>query len=255
MTETLPMRRWMPTGSALPDTEPSRDLYQKALSALLRAGAGFSVLKDGVYTLKDARKRILAVFKPQDEEHNVKLLDCHLSDAAFTGQGSRREYLAYMLDAHAPLKCRAGVPPTVLVTIDDVRFFGGKPKSGMLSMWVENQGPAEDFGSSCFTASDVQRLALFDLRTLNLDRHGSNILVNSQNRLVPIDHGCARPESLAEPWLDWRLWPQAAQPIAQLADNLSESILTLDPYQAKGLVQQLGLPPGVWKVYAFMTKL
>eukprot|EP01048_Picozoa_sp_COSAG05_P011498 COSAG05_NODE_1084_length_5930_cov_11.147316_5_plen_476_part_00 len=253
MAEALPMQRWMPTGSVLPETESSRELYQKALSALLQPGADFAALKDGVYALKDARGRAFAVFKPQDEEAQAKLL----SDVAFKGQGSQREYLAYMLDAQAPLKCRAGAPPTVLVTVDDARFFP-TPKSGALSMWVENQGPAEDFGSSCFTAADVQRLALFDLRTLNLDRHGSNILVaagTQGHKLIPIDHGCALPETFAEPWLDWRLWPQAAQPIAQLADNLSEWVLKLDPYQAKGLVQQLGLPAGVWKVSAFMTSI
>ena len=80
--------------------------------------------------------------------------------------------------------------------------------------FVDNRGGAEDFGASCFSDGNVHRLALFDLRTLNLDRHGGNILVDSTTGdPVPIDHGCAFPSEPGEPceWPgcngEWRVAP------------------------------------------------
>jgi hypothetical protein len=39
------------------------------------------------------------------------------------------------------------------------------------------QCTAGDLGASLFSTLDVQRIALFDMRVLNLDRHDGNILV------------------------------------------------------------------------------
>jgi len=72
---------------------------------------------------------------------------------------------------------------------------------------------------------DVQKIALLDLRFLNSDRHGGNILVRREDpilfgsgkkyKLVPIDHGLCFPDSTLQYedlYFEWENWPQAKQP-------------------------------------------
>lgn len=42
--------------------------------------------------------------------------------------------------------------------------------------------------------AQVAALAVFDLMTLNTDRHGGNIMCDAQGRMLPIDHGCSFPQ-------------------------------------------------------------
>lgn len=82
-------------------------------------------------------------------------------------------------------------------------------------------------GASRFSARDVHRIGILDLRLFNTDRHSGNILVGptpsasatdmrsllvdsraSAYRLVPIDHGFCLPEALEPPYFEWLHWPQ-----------------------------------------------
>ena len=57
----------------------------------------------------------------------------------------------------------------------------------------------ENFSSDLFHKDEVHKIAVLDLRILNLDRNACNILVQRQGRnlkLVPIDHGLCLPDSL-----------------------------------------------------------
>jgi len=77
-------------------------------------------------------------------------------------------------------------------------------------------------------------------------------LSSATGDLVPIDHGCAFPTELGEPWLDWRLWRQAE---TKLSSETRRFIQSLDPLAAVTLSTELGLPDGVWRTVAIMTLL
>ena len=80
------------------------------------------------------------------------------------------------------------------------------PKIGSFQTFVPSIGPIEDYSSSLFTADEVHKIAVLDLRIFNLDRNEGNILVQRvtnpapgepELRLIPIDHGLTIPDSLA----------------------------------------------------------
>jgi len=243
-------------GCRLPLSPAAAQLLDEVRHAL-QCGGRLSKLDEmtsnGVYLIRDSLGQPVAVFKPQDEEGSgVSDLSESIQRGCRIGEGARREYLAYMLDSQAPDPFRAGVPPTALAKISHP-LYGMQTKIGSLQQFVASRGPSEDFGASSFSQGNVQRLALFDLRTLNLDRHGSNMLVDAYSgNLVPIDHGYAFPSKVGEPWLDWRLWPQARAPLDK---ETSQFVSDLNPLAAKPLVKLLGLGDGVWQTVAIMTVL
>lgn len=248
-------------GAQLKMTEDSAQLVVDVYDGLISGGSITSISADsvsGTYVVRDQGGESLAIFKPCDEEAgtnegDMASLSTSVQRGCAPGEGAKREYLAYMLDQQSPEGFRAGVPATALVRLRHPTMFGGMPKEGSLMRFVNNRGGAEDFGPSCFSEDNVHRLALFDLRTLNLDRHGGNILVDSATGdLVPIDHGCAFPTELGEPWLDWRLWRQAE---TELSSETRSFIQSLDPLAVASLSDELGLPDGVWRTVAVMTLL
>jgi hypothetical protein len=248
-------------GAQLKMTEDSAQLIVDVYEGLVGGGSIASISTEsvsGTYVVRGPDGMSLAIFKPCDEEAgtnggDMTALSASVQRGCAPGEGAKREYLAYMVDQQSPAGFRAGVPATALVRLRHPTMFAGLPKEGSLMRFVNNRGGAEDFGPSCFSEANVHRLALFDLRTLNLDRHGGNILVDSTTGdLVPIDHGCAFPTELGEPWLDWRLWRQAE---TELSSETRTFIQGLDPLAAASLSAELGLPDGVWRTVAVMTLL
>jgi hypothetical protein len=248
-------------GAQLKMTEDSAQLIVDVYEGLVAGGSISGISAEsvsGTYVVRSQDGISLAIFKPCDEEAgtnggDMTALSASVQRGCAPGEGAKREYLAYMLDQQSPAGFRAGVPATALVRLRHPTMFAGVAKEGSLMRFVNNRGGAEDFGPSCFSEENVHRLALFDLRTLNLDRHGGNILVDSATGdLVPIDHGCAFPTELGEPWLDWRLWRQAE---TELSAETRSFIQGLDPLAAAALSAELGLPDGVWRTVAVMTLL
>ena len=90
-----------------------------------------------------------------------------------------------MLDMQSPAEFRAGVPETALVRLQHPALFDGQEKIGSLQRFRANRGGAEDWGAPSFSRKNVQNIALFDLLTLNLDRHGGNMLVSGSKRRSP----------------------------------------------------------------------
>lgn len=52
-------------------------------------------------------------------------------------------------------------------------------KIGALQEFVQNKGPLENFSHSAFHKDEIHKIAVLDLRILNLDRNVCNILVCS----------------------------------------------------------------------------
>ena len=119
-------------------------------------------------------------------------------------------------------------------------------KIGSLQKFVKCEGPIENFSSELFSAQEIHKIAVLDLRMLNLDRNECNILVCAEDqdapiddllsldpsqqlpvkrRLVPIDHGLSIPDTLAIQSFDlvWLGFRQAEEPFsAETLDYISK---------------------------------
>ena len=99
-------------------------------------------------------------------------------------------------------------------------------------------GCVEDYSADIFDTDEVHKIAILDLRLLNLDRNEGNILVqtvedsgrdddltidydpssnpNIKRKLIPIDHGMTIPDSLEVCSFDlvWLGWTHADKPFS-----------------------------------------
>lgn len=118
-------------------------------------------------------------------------------------------------------------------------------KFGTLQAFQEHFGSAEDMGSSLFSAAEVQKIGILDVRLFNLDRHLGNILVSrdedtGEYRLTPIDHGYILPDvrELGEANFEWMYWKQCKEPFTPKS---LAYIKSLDPYQDALILKSLGI--------------
>lgn len=98
------------------------------------------------------------------------------------------------------------------------------PKVGSLQSFVRAEGPIEDYSSSLFSLDEVHKIAVLDMRILNLDRNACNILVQrteSGYNLVPIDHGLSLPDTLEVCTYDlaWLSFEQSELPFSKKTLN------------------------------------
>jgi len=206
----------------------------------------------GAYYFLNKRGESVAIVKPTDEEpfapNNPKgfvgkaLGQPGLKRSVRVGETGFREVAAYLLDyGHF-----AKVPPTALVKITHSIFnvndgVNGKniqskkvvSKIASLQQFIPHDFDASDYGTSGFPVTAVHRIGILDIRILNTDRHGGNLLVRKVGAfgevdLIPIDHGLCLPEALEDPYFEWIHWPQASIPFSE--DELSY-IENLDPVQ------------------------
>ncbi|CAI0390355.1 unnamed protein product [Linum tenue] len=187
----------------------------------------------GAYYFRNTRGESVAIVKPTDEEpfapNNPKgfvgkaLGQPGLKRSVRVGETGIREVAAYLLD-HDHFAC---VPPTALVKITHSVF----------NQFIQHDFDASDHGSSSFPVSAVHRIGILDIRILNTDRHGGNLLVKKfddgvgrfgQVELIPIDHGLCLPETLEDPYFEWIHWPQSSIPFSE--DEI-EYIAKLDPVE------------------------
>jgi len=282
MTETLlpvaPPLRSLPTPSLRrsvksPLVEPP--LLSKARTLLANPQAPSPVrASDGVggtYFLHDEGRRPVAVFKPTDEEPGAandgkrSLAEPLLPP----GGGALREVAAFLLDQRMPIDQRAGVPETHLfVGVSHPAFVGGvaAPKSGSLQRFVPNDGLLDSLSPSLVYADDVHRVAVLDLRLLNLDRNAENLLVQRDSlathsqppsppppqrpelrrvsqttpsyHLVPVDHAYSLPPTPHGAFFEWQHWPQAKQP---LNSEMRQAIAAIDTDAEAAMLRELGL--------------
>jgi hypothetical protein len=78
-------------------------------------------------------------------------------------------------------------------------------KFGSLQYYVDSEGPIENFSSDMFHKDEIHKIAILDIRLMNLDRNECNILVQTKidkksgkrvKKLIPIDHGLCIPDNL-----------------------------------------------------------
>lgn len=188
----------------------------------------------GTYRLYDSLRRVLCMFKPQDEEAFAPNNPRQFVSAAesegfrpgtYSTTGAAREVAAYLVD-HRSFAC---VPRTAQARVKhsalcNPRTEEGQPeimwKAGSLQEFVDAKDTADNFASSVFAVRDVQRIGILDIRLVNMDRNDGNLLVRRRRgvaaevQLVPIDHGLSLPDRLevGEEEIVWMGWPQAREP-------------------------------------------
>lgn len=179
----------------------------------------------GTYFLHDAHGNRIAVFKPQDEEFGAENAPKRRSSTPLLppGGGAAREVAAYQLDQAVVGfdDCRAGVPATYWAdNFQHKAFVRGSEllKSGSLQEFVPNDGESHVMSSSRFPVDDVHRIGVLDMRILNMDRNGENMLVKREGdhfSLIPIDHSYILPADLGQAYFEWLHWKQAKMPFTQ----------------------------------------
>lgn len=86
-----------------------------------------------------------------------------------------------------------------------------------------------------FSKDEIHKIAILDLRLMNLDRNECNILVQTKvvkksgkrvKKLIPIDHGLCIPDNLAVCSFDlcWLSYDQANEPFSKKTLSYIESI-------------------------------
>jgi hypothetical protein len=160
------------------------------------------------------------------------------------GEAGMREVAAYLLDrgfarvptsvlvrARHPIFCYASMVASVRASFHDLSSIGRTHnqtdnlpmKLGSLQEFVPHDCDTTELGPSRFSAKDVHRIGILDIRLFNTDRHAGNMLVRAskesssnllslQYELIPIDHGFCLPETLEAPYFEWLHWPQAMMP-------------------------------------------
>lgn len=160
------------------------------------------------FILKDCDGCPLAVFKP-----------CHYYN----------ELIAYRLDH----KNFAGVPPTVLTTLEHPAFEG--KKMGSCQLYISGGFAAVEANQQLFDSlipSSIRKMASLDLRVLNEDRHTSNILIVNKEA-IPIDHGFILPRNLSQIHLAWSDW----QPAETSFSREERSYISwLDPFEDRKIL-------------------
>lgn len=149
----------------------------------------------GTYFLRNAKQRIVGVFKPQDEEPfapsnprgftGSSLGQSGFRSGVLSGEACVREVGAYLLDrdhfAHIPATCfvEARHPGFHYRSGQDQH----KLKLGSLQEFVVHDDVASDLSPSVFSVDEVHRLAILDIRLVNTDRNDANILIRKKKAL------------------------------------------------------------------------
>jgi len=134
-------------------------------------------------------------------------------------------------------------------------------KFGSLQSYVPHIGDCEDRGPAFFlkfSAEDVHRIGVLDIRLLNLDRHLGNILVTERKmplvahngdageppvKLVPIDHAYILPhfKHTCDARFEWLQFKQAKQPFSEETKRYIEQ---LNPFEDAAKLKVMGIGDG-----------
>jgi len=198
---------------------------------------------NGSYFLRDTEGKIIAIFKPTDEEgdsqNNPKRSEENESfvhRGILPGKQAIREVVAYLLD-------KEQIPQTMMVTLQHPSFQTkeGASKTGSLQEFVENEGASWDVGPNRFPIDQVHQIGVLDMRIFNNDRHGGNILMRrtpeGELQLVPIDHGLCLSSTLDRAWFEWLHWPQTKEPFN---DRVKKFIQEIDVERDAALLRENG---------------
>jgi len=210
------------------------------------------------------------VFKPQPPLGN----GLGPGKSSREGISPRREYLreiaAFHLDrlngsfAGVPTTVGVSVPPSTTALLRTLCAGSASPYvnttqadniDGSVQAWIEHRCCSEDMGPSRFSTADVHRIGLLDIRLFNTDRHAGNLLVTSNDRLVPIDHGLCLPDiwcGLGQAEFAWLFWKQAKQPFSK---STMQWVANLNTQRDAQVLRSLGFPDPCILTLCFCTEV
>jgi len=175
----------------------------------------------GSYFLTNHHNQKQAVFKPHDEETQSLLMTNYGIRA---GNCYLREIAAYLIDQ--------SIPCTLKIELQLAETFHNRQKIGSLQKFIVGK-EVGNFGTifyDNFSVRQVHKIGILDIRILNGDRNGGNLLLTkdelSRWELVPIDHGLAFVEKLniaKDAWI-WLDWPQTKQKFDPFTVHLINNI-------------------------------
>jgi len=231
----------------------------------------------GTYFLRDSQGKRVGVFKPTDEDpqsdNNPKKKNWSTEDRDTPrvsrqtipkGEAALREVAAYELD-----RGFAGVPITRMMNAKRSAFASIEgpeaashdgDKCGSLQLYIPYEDQSWNIPAYKFSNNDVHRIGIFDIRTMNTDRHGGNMLAvkraepknGSFYDLVPIDHGFCFPTSFGEANWEWLYWPQSKKPFDEETLKAIESI---DVDEDARILRRVGLSQEAIRVNRIATML
>jgi hypothetical protein len=128
--------------------------------ACVREVAAFLLDRDGFLGVPDTT---LLSFQ-DDSLRQWRFSDLKIKDE------QKKDFLTQVKQLVLP---EVGSKPRRSLSKDKFHFL----KIGSLQSFVNTEGPIENFSEDLFTPEQVHRIAILDLRILNLDRNHTNILV------------------------------------------------------------------------------
>ncbi|SBT79359.1 phosphatidylinositol 3-and 4-kinase, putative [Plasmodium malariae] len=151
----------------------------------------------GTYLLFNAKKKVCSVFKPIDEEafapcnprgYEGKMYQEGFRSGVLSGEGASREIAAYILDNN--YNNFSNVPCTIMVEACNP-YFNNKSKfkyidnesnlkwkCGSLQEFIDSRESVGNYDFKQFSIRDIHKIAILDIRVMNLDRNDGNILVS-----------------------------------------------------------------------------
>lgn len=121
---------------------------------------------------------------------------------------------------------------------------------------MRSDGSSDEVSPSLIFPSDVQRVAILDLRLFNLDRNNENLLLRKSPdvaplppgrrasggppcyHLIPIDHASSLPPKAEGAFFEWQHWAHAKLP---LSAELLDAIEGIDVDEEADLLRSLGI--------------
>ncbi|SBT34501.1 phosphatidylinositol 3-and 4-kinase, putative [Plasmodium ovale wallikeri] len=151
----------------------------------------------GTYLLFNGKKKVCSVFKPLDEEafapfnprgYEGKMYQEGFRSGVLSGEGASREIAAYILDNN--YNNFSNVPCTIMVEACNP-YFNNKSKlkyvdkennlkwkCGSLQEFIDSKESVGNYDYKQFSIRDIHKIAILDIRVMNLDRNDGNILVS-----------------------------------------------------------------------------
>jgi len=221
-----------------------REIFTKIrsiVSQLLHAPKSTGCDTNGSYFLFVDDTTIAGVYKPRLQARGCidNPQGAQLRRGIPLGQECMREKLADILNVTISDRLVTFVPglfdfSVPLTEIDDYKHdtFGDNHSVGSFQTFVpkcKSLDSMSDQELKKIPANELIKAALFDLMTLNNDRHLGNLLYNdSSNKVFLIDHGACFPErkGVEDVSFDWMHLPFANEPVSK---PFREYILSLSP--------------------------
>lgn len=227
---------------------------------------GTQVGISGSYFIRDREGKRIGVFKPMDEEpympnnpnpgyqaaYDAVFPRCWVRTGQRQGEGWKKEAVAWELDQDHFV----GVPYTCVMEVTFPKSRGSSEiisKRGSFQQFVEGKPLTELTNAEVvkIPASEIHKMAIFDLMVGNSDRHFGNFFWDSSAQQIrPIDHGLILLDSMdwsvgktprSEGKFEWQILEQAKQPVDAEAKKWA---LEYDVEGSCRLLRQRGISEG-----------